>query len=72
MFLYTKKYSFIHICTYGYMNEEDNGNNDVYVYINEEFNGMWWLRLVGSLKLWVSFAKEPHKIDNIWQKRPMI
>jgi len=31
-----------------------------------------WLRLVGSLKLYVSFAKEPYKRDDILQKRPMI
>jgi len=33
---------------------------------------MGWLRLVGSSKLWVSFAKEPYKRDNILQKRPII
>jgi len=31
---------------------------------------MGWLRLVGSLKLQVSFAKEPYKRDVIVQKRP--
>jgi len=31
-----------------------------------------WLRLVGSLKLQVSFAKEPYKRDCILQKRPII
>ena len=30
-----------------------------------------WLRLVGSLKLQVSFAKEPYKRDYILQKRPI-
>jgi len=30
------------------------------------------LQLVGSLKLQVSFAKEPYKKDDILQKRPMI
>jgi len=34
--------------------------------------GMGWLRLVGSLKLQVSFAKEPCKRDYILQKRPLI
>ena len=34
--------------------------------------GMGWLRLVGSLKSLVSFAKEPYKRDDIPQKRPMI
>jgi len=33
---------------------------------------MGWLRLVGSLKLQVSFAKEPYKRDCILQKRPTI
>jgi len=33
---------------------------------------MGWLRLVGSLKLYVSFAKEPYKRDYILQKRPRI
>jgi len=31
-----------------------------------------WLRSVGSIKLLVSFAKEPYKRDHILQKRPMI
>jgi len=33
---------------------------------------MGWLRLVGSLKLYVSFAKEPYKRDDLLQKRPII
>ena len=33
---------------------------------------MGWLRLVGSLKLKVSFAKEPYQRDYILQKRPVI
>jgi len=33
---------------------------------------MGWLRLVGSLKSWVSFAKEPYKRDDILQKIPII
>jgi len=33
---------------------------------------MGWLRLVGSLKLLVSFAKEPYKRDDNLQNRPMI
>jgi len=35
-------------------------------------SSMGWLRLVGSLKLQVSFAKEPYKRDHILQKRPII
>jgi len=34
--------------------------------------GMGLLRLVGSLKLQVSFAKEPSKRDHILQKKPII
>jgi len=34
--------------------------------------GMGWLRLVGSLKLQVSFAREPYKRNDILQKRPII
>jgi len=33
---------------------------------------MGWLQLVGSIKLYVSFAKEPYKRDDILQKRPVI
>jgi len=33
---------------------------------------MGWLRLVSSLKLQVSFAKEPYKKDYILQKRPTV
>ena len=33
---------------------------------------MGWLRLVGSIKLLVSFAKEPYNRDEILQKRPVI
>jgi len=33
---------------------------------------MGWLRLVGSLKLQVSFAKEPYKTDDILQQRSTI
>jgi len=33
---------------------------------------MGWLQLIGSLKLYVTFAKEPYKRDYILQKRPII
>jgi len=33
---------------------------------------MGWLWLVGSIKLQVSFAKEPYERDDILQKRPII
>ena len=40
--------------------------------ITQVSDTMGWLRLVGSLKLQVSFAKEPYKRDDILQKRPII
>jgi len=36
------------------------------------YDTLGWLRLVGSLNLQVSFAKEPCKRDDILQKRPII
>jgi len=36
------------------------------------YSTMGWLWLVGSLKLYVSFAKDPYKRDNILQKKPII
>jgi len=42
------------------------------VKVSERSQGMGWLRLVGSLKVKVSNAKEPYKRDDIMQKRPII
>ena len=38
----------------------------------QRFTHMGCLRLKGSLKLQVSFVKEPYKRDDILPKRPMI
>ena len=35
-------------------------------------DAMGWLHVVGSLKLYISFAKEPYERDDILQKRPII
>jgi len=45
-----------------------------WTHVNMEFWGhvMGWLRLVGSLKALLSFAKEPYKRDYILQKGPII
>ena len=43
----------------------------VHVFVSVKLH-MGWLRVVGSLKLQVSFAKEPYKRDDILQKRPVI
>jgi len=40
--------------------------------IHSPMVGIGWLRLAGSIKLYVSFAKEPYKRDDILQKRPVI
>jgi len=40
--------------------------------IHFEIIYMGWLRLVGYLKLQVSFAKEPYKRDDILHKRPKV
>ena len=37
-----------------------------------KIHGKGWLRLVRSIKLYVSFAKEPYKRDDILQKTPII
>jgi len=36
-----------------------------------EYHDMGWLRWVGSLKTYLSFAKEPYKRDYLLQKRPV-
>jgi len=50
---------------------------DTYIYVYIQYSvpdsaTMGWLRLVGSLKLKFSFAKEPYKRDCILQMRPII
>jgi len=49
-------------------------SQDIYtcVSLNTYVCDMGWLRVVGSLKLYGSFAKEPYKRDYILQKRPTI
>jgi len=39
---------------------------------NKYIQRMGWIRLVGSIELQVSFAKEPYKRDYSLQKRPVI
>jgi len=60
-----------HAYTHMYMNTRTN------IHEIEDFEAfrsrtMGWLRLVGSLKLQVSLAKETLKRDYILQKRPII
>jgi len=55
---------YIHICTHTVP--------PIYTLYAHTHMHMGWLRLVGSLKLYVTFAKEPYKRDDILQKRPII
>ena len=64
--------STVHICIHAYTQNR-------YIYKthtrNEDYlldSTIGWLRLVGSLTLQVSFAKEPYKRDCVLQKRPII
>jgi len=40
--------------------------------LRDAHSSMRWRWLVGSIELWVSFAKETYKRDYILQKRPII
>ena len=42
------------------------------MYKTHVYNYIWWLQVVGSIKLYVSFAKETYKRDDILQKRLII
>jgi len=59
------------------VNRVGSGTNDMNVarmrqYVSTVEVAVGWLRLVGSLKLQVSLAKEPYKRDDILQKRLII
>jgi len=61
------RHLYIYICIYIYILCKMSYVYDIYAQ-----HDMWWLRLVGSLKLQVSFGKESYKRDYILQKRPII
>ena len=65
-----------HSCIYVYINTHLHIHVHTYIhsFTHVYLLGtlMRWLRLVGSLKLYVSFAKEPYKIEDILQKKPII
>jgi len=65
--LYTHSNTCIHTATPVYTQQHLYNN-----YVSLAHIHMGWLRLVGSLKLYVSFAKEPYKRGHILQKRPII
>jgi len=75
-------YSYMYICIFIHLKYTLARNNSylfiqMYMYIHTSevpgrYTDMGWLRLAGSLKLQVSFAKEPYETDDILQKRPII
>ena len=62
--LYKRRYSAEE--TYDYIDPTDRSHP-----ITGDYR-MGWLRFVGSLQLYVSFANEPYKQAHILQKRPVI
>jgi len=52
--------------------KKDEQWQDILQYLNSLRSAMGWLRLVGFVKFYVSFAKEPYKRHDILQKRPRI
>ena len=68
---------YLHICIYVYTYmyicvHRSAGCATRYTTMSQSVScDMGWLRLVGSLKLQLSFAKEPYKRDDILQKRPV-
>ena len=60
---------YIHICIYIRVNTYMLA---FYMYLCMYTYGMGWLRLVGSLKLEVCFAKEPYKRDYILEKGSIV
>jgi len=76
MYTYSRIYTPKYVNVYLYIHIDTHTHIYVYIWIHTRRTNlsldMGWLRLVGSLKWYVSFAKEPYKTDNIMQKRPII
>jgi len=63
----------IYMYIYIYVNQEPTRFDDNrYIVENRRNTPMGWLWLVGSIKLQVSFVKEPYKRDSVLQKIPII
>jgi len=52
--------------------EASYGSSPLCTYYSSSYMAIGWLWWVGSIKLYVSFAKEPYKRDAVPQKRPII
>jgi len=59
-----------HTYTQAHTHAHTHTHTQIHTIVSIFNNG--WLRFVGSLKLEVSFAKEPYKRDDILQKRHTI
>ena len=74
-YTYICLYTYMYVCIHLYDPSPENHHTskaleqDIHMYIHIY---MGWLRLVGSIKLQVSFAREPYKRDDVLQKRPII
>jgi len=69
IYMYTHTYTHIYVYTFIYTGAIHRQSVSRHIPINMY---MEWLRSVGSLKLYVPFAKKPYKRDDILQKRPII
>ena len=63
---------FIHLYEICTERQYENTQSTMHTHIQNTYPHMGWLRLSGSLKSQVSFAKEPYKRDDNLQKKPMI
>ena len=73
--LHTHTFTHTHTHTYTHTHTHTHIHTHVYTHANISMwpaLAIWWRRLVGSFKWYVSFAKEPYKRDYILQKRPII
>ena len=68
---FTYMYTCMYICS-RHFHSQPRRYVHIHIHACAPFTPMGWLRLVGSLKLQVPFAKEPYERDDILQKRPII
>jgi len=68
---FAQSYESVCICVY-MIHLHSHMTVHAYVYMTFRNADMGWLRLVGSLKLYVSFAKEPYNRDYFLQKSSVI
>jgi len=82
MYQNNKSFQRVHTCTCNAHTQSTNTYSTVWGRLewcvshtrltHNQLTHMGWLRLVGSLKTYVSFAEEPYKRDHILPQRPII